>query len=73
MPDASASTQLVDQSATLCLNCGNEQMRRLARRGFLQNKVYPLLGFYPWECLACRTIMMLRKRGKPSFRRIWDE
>lgn len=73
MPDASASTHLIDRSVSLCPNCGNEQMRRLARRGFLQNKVYPLLGLYPWECLACRTSKMIRKRGKPSFRRLWDE
>jgi hypothetical protein len=72
VPDASASTQMEEQFCT-CPYCGNEQMRRLARRGFLQNRVYPLLGLFPWECFACRKTRMLRRRGKPSFRRIWDE
>ncbi|HUA96913.1 MAG TPA: hypothetical protein VMA34_01145 [Terracidiphilus sp.] len=37
-------------------------MRRVARRGFLQKKVYPVLGLYPWECGACREVTMVRKR-----------
>jgi hypothetical protein len=48
-------------------------MRRRARTGFLQTKIYPLFGFYPWECFSCRATKMLRSRGKPFFRRIWDE
>lgn len=48
-------------------------MRRRARIGFLQNRIFPLFGYYPWECLVCRKTRMLRMRGKSSFRRIWDE
>jgi hypothetical protein len=73
LTDTLASTQRGDQPARICPHCGDEQMRRLARRGFLQTRIYPLLGLYPWECVACRTIKMFRKRGKPAFRRIWDE
>ena len=32
-----------------CETCGCE-MRRFARKGFLQEKVYPFFGYYPWEC-----------------------
>ncbi|HUD56641.1 MAG TPA: hypothetical protein VMR02_15540 [Terracidiphilus sp.] len=48
-------------------------MRRLARSGFFQRAILPLLGFYPWECFACRKIRYLRVRGKRVLRRIWDD
>jgi pyruvate-formate lyase-activating enzyme len=60
-------------SLFVCPNCQNPEMRRRARTGFLQTKIYPLFGFYPWECFSCRATKMLRSRGKPFFRRIWDE
>jgi len=48
-------------------------MRRLARSSFLQKYVFPLFGYYPWECFACRKIRLLRVRGKRAFKRIWDD
>jgi hypothetical protein len=39
-------------------------MRRLGRVGFLQRKVFPLFGYYPWECPICRETVMHRGRGK---------
>ena len=39
-------------------------MRRLGRAGFLQAKVFPLFGYYPWECSICRRKRLLRLRGK---------
>jgi hypothetical protein len=44
-----------------CKDCGTP-LRRLARKGFLQLKVYPFFGFYPWECPLCRKAMMVKKQ-----------
>jgi hypothetical protein len=44
-----------------CTKCGSD-MRRLMRESFLQRKVYPLFGFYPWECPLCRVPVLLKKR-----------
>ena len=52
-----------------CDYCGN-QLRRLAREGFLQKKVYSKFGYYPWECPLCREPILvkqqhrLKKRGE---------
>jgi hypothetical protein len=48
-------------------------MRRLARSGLFQRAILPLLGYYPWECFACRKIRFLRVRGKRVLRRLWDD
>lgn len=53
----------------VCPGCGHEQLARIARRGFLRKKVYPLLGFYPWECAMCRKEFLIRKRGA-GYRRV---
>jgi hypothetical protein len=55
----------------ICLKCG-ERLRRLARRGFLENGIFPFFGYFPWECLSCRNKRMLRARGRRAFRPIWD-
>lgn len=44
-------------------------MARVARKGFFEEKVFPVLGYYPWECSVCRCRQLLRKRGE----RIWSE
>jgi len=44
-----------------CTKCGNA-LRRITRKGFLQLKIYPVFGFYPWECPACRVRIMLKKQ-----------
>jgi hypothetical protein len=44
-----------------CKDCGNN-LRRLARKGFLQLRVFPLIGYYPWECPVCRKTLMIRKQ-----------
>jgi hypothetical protein len=46
----------------LCPNCGDNHPRRLERKGFMQQRVYPLLGYYPWVCGACKSTFMMRKR-----------
>jgi ribosomal protein L37AE/L43A len=52
-----------------CPNCGQEHLERIARQGFLSKEVYPLFGFYPWECAICRKEFLIRKRGG-SYRRV---
>jgi hypothetical protein len=44
-----------------CRECGNS-LRRLARRGFLQVRIFPLFGYYPWECPVCRKTIMVKKQ-----------
>jgi hypothetical protein len=72
MLTGSLSITAVEQTRCFCPGCGN-QLRRLARKGLLQRTLYPLLGYYPWECFACRTKRMVRARGQRTFHRIWDE
>lgn len=53
----------------VCPNCGHEQLARIARRGFLRKKIYPLFGLYPWECAMCRKEFLIRKRAA-GYRRV---
>jgi DNA-directed RNA polymerase subunit RPC12/RpoP len=46
-----------------CDYCGN-QLRRLAREGFLQKKVYSKFGYYPWECPLCREPIMVKQQHR---------
>ncbi|MGA7341790.1 MAG: hypothetical protein WBE72_00935 [Terracidiphilus sp.] len=45
-----------------CPSCGSDHPRRMERKGFLQTKIYPLFGYYPWVCGACRATFLKRKR-----------
>ncbi len=47
----------------LCDYCGN-QLRRLAREGFMQKKVYSWFGYYPWECPLCREPILVRQQHR---------
>jgi hypothetical protein len=44
-----------------CVTCGCE-MRRVMRESFLQRKVYPRFGYYPWECPLCREPILYKVR-----------
>jgi hypothetical protein len=68
----SIATSLVEDENCVCDRCG-DRMRRLARKGFLQSKLFPVFGFYPWECFTCRDRKLLRSRGTRTFHRIWDD
>jgi DNA-directed RNA polymerase subunit RPC12/RpoP len=52
-----------------CPNCSSVEMTRVQRRGFMQERVYPKLGLYPWECPFCREVHLLKSRGR-GYRRI---
>lgn len=62
------STESVERRATTqsfsCPDCGSRHLRRLPRQGFLQQKVLPFFGYYPWECPICRETKFFKKRGK---------
>lgn len=47
----------------MCPNCRRDQLARIARRGFLRERLFPIFGFYPWECGMCRRQFLLLKRG----------
>src|SRR5579863_371262 len=68
----SIASSSVEGDNCSCAHCG-ERMRRLGRKGFLQSKLFPVFGFYPWECLACRSKRLMRSRGTRVFHRIWDD
>ena len=64
MNGISVSSHVVDFVDFACQDCGSQNLRRLARQGFLQQKVFPHFGLYPWECPTCRKTRLYRKRGK---------
>ncbi len=46
-----------------CIWCQSTGLRRLTRRSFLARHVFPLFGYYPWECMSCRRKCYLRSDG----------
>jgi hypothetical protein len=50
----------------VCRKCGCDALRREPRNGFLQMKVYPMFGLYPWECMMCRNVLLYRKQFPAS-------
>jgi DNA-directed RNA polymerase subunit RPC12/RpoP len=46
-----------------CPTCGSRRLRRLERKGFLQNKVYSFFGYYPWRCGACKASFYMKRRS----------
>jgi DNA-directed RNA polymerase subunit RPC12/RpoP len=47
-----------------CQKCGSEKVYRVGREGYLQVKIYPLFGYYPWRCMRCGVHVILRKRKR---------
>jgi hypothetical protein len=47
-----------------CQKCGGDRVYRVERKGFMQEKIYPCFGYYPWRCISCRNHVMLRKRER---------
>jgi ssDNA-binding Zn-finger/Zn-ribbon topoisomerase 1 len=45
-----------------CPKCHYANVYRMQRKGFLQTSVYPLFGYFPWECGKCRKTYMLPAR-----------
>ena len=40
----------------------------MPRIGLLEQKVLSLLGYYPWECSACRKRVMMKARREQKKR-----
>ena len=63
---SAAAAGYVEQAAATpkveCPQCGDNHPRRLERKGFLQQRVFPLFGYYPWMCGACKSTFLVRKR-----------
>lgn len=53
----------VVENPRICPECGSRALHRLQRRGFWQSRVLPLIGLYPWRCVACRKPSFLRLRS----------
>jgi DNA-directed RNA polymerase subunit RPC12/RpoP len=47
----------------VCPRCGSNHLSRLSRVGFLQKKIYPIFGYFPWQCTGCKGRVMIKKRG----------
>ena len=49
-----------------CPRCGDRCLYRAERRGFLQLKLFPLFGYFPWKCESCGELSMLKLRCPPA-------
>lgn len=47
-----------------CRKCGSSRVLRVYRKGFMQERIYPHFGYYPWRCMSCGDHVMLRKRKR---------
>ena len=53
----------VDEDAGIrCPHCGNDRPRRVERATFMEKKIFPMFGYYPWMCGFCKSSFMARKR-----------
>jgi len=43
--------------------CGGSHLYRLRRTGLLEKIIYPLFGYYPWHCLACKENRYIKQRN----------
>lgn len=41
----------------------------MKRRGFVETRLYPLVGWYPWECTGCRMVFRSSYRGPTKRKR----
>lgn len=70
--------KLVERSAVkdlvFCKKCGSDRVFRVYRNGFMQERIYPHFGYYPWRCMSCGDHVMLRKRKRaPTKNREYGE
>ena len=70
MPEGRAGAAVVENLGEVssdrvrihCQKCGGVSVTRVYRKGFLQERIYPIFGYYPWRCMRCGAHVMLRKR-----------
>ncbi len=56
-----------------CPKCGEKHCSRRKREGIVQILVWPRLGWYPWQCGACRHVFIVKFRGKSKRNRPGDD
>ena len=49
-----------------CPKCDRGELRRTARKGFLEQEICARVGYYPWKCPACKYRTLLKNRGQRS-------
>jgi len=50
-----------------CPQC-ETHLVRVERRGFLEEKIYPMFGYYPWKCRSCKARIQVRQREEQGRR-----
>ena len=68
-PSTEEHPSSTERHRMVCPVCERPAMGRIPRYGFLQTKVFPLFGYYPWECGVCRVVRLLKDRGASRSRR----
>lgn len=63
---APTNRQSEERANLICPKCQYNGMRRVRRQGWLERELLPRLGFYPWECIDCRQISMIKMRKAPA-------
>jgi hypothetical protein len=59
-----------DKAVTLmCPACRTQTLRRTERKGFMQRLIYAGFGYYPWKCSTCKSIQLIKNRGRRRRRR----
>lgn len=73
--DDATGESAATKGGVLCPRCGSDRIRRIERKGFLQRKVYPIFGYFPWRCSQCRAhvLMMRRRLRKGSKKKVYTE
>lgn len=46
----------------VCKHCGSHRIYRVIREGYLQEKIFPMFGYYPWKCKNCKSRSLLKLR-----------
>jgi len=54
------------RSIMQCPKCDRGELRRTARKGFLERQIYARFGYYPWKCPTCKYRKLRKTRGKRS-------
>jgi hypothetical protein len=63
-PNVRSSQVAEEATSILCPKCSSPRTHRMERQGFMQQKIYPFFGYFPWECKICRVTFLEKKRNK---------
>jgi DNA-directed RNA polymerase subunit RPC12/RpoP len=66
---ASLSHRSKEKVEMVCPKCQSWRMHRRRREGFVELKVAPLFGYFPWRCSDCKAELFLRVRNERGVRR----